>query len=152
MAEALGGFVGTARVLFRSRLGASTTSELFSVGLDAAGGYGLSNRIATDLPRLLEAAPPGHFFTADPNGWQPVPKRREVAGVSVLRGPPGVGGIATVPAQPERLARRFLRQGDFSAFVPFPVAFSPVLHVRKELLRPGPLRRGTGHRREVRFV
>jgi hypothetical protein len=49
---ALGGFVGTARALFRSPLGAPATSELFNVGLDAAGGYGLADRIGTHLPRI----------------------------------------------------------------------------------------------------
>jgi hypothetical protein len=71
--EVPGGFVGTARVLFRSKLGAPATSELFNVTLDGAGGYGLANRIGTDLPRLLEAPPLGPFFTADPNLWQPLP-------------------------------------------------------------------------------
>ncbi len=73
VAEALGGFVGTARVLFRSTLGAPATSELFNVGLEAAGGYRLPDRIGTDLPRILEPAPPGLFFTADPAVWQPLP-------------------------------------------------------------------------------
>ncbi len=45
----------------------------FNVGLDAAGGCGLPDRIGTDLPRLLEAAPPGPFFTADPTVWQQLP-------------------------------------------------------------------------------
>jgi hypothetical protein len=48
--EALGGFLGASRVLLRTILGAPTTSELFTVGLDAAGGYPLSNRIGTDPP------------------------------------------------------------------------------------------------------
>jgi hypothetical protein len=51
--EALGGFLGTARVLFRSTLRAPGASELFNMGLDAAGGYGLPDRIGTDLPRIL---------------------------------------------------------------------------------------------------
>jgi hypothetical protein len=71
--EALSGFAGTARALFRSRVGAPTTSELFNVGLEAAGGYGLPERGGTDLPRILEAAPPGPFFAADPHVWQPLP-------------------------------------------------------------------------------
>jgi hypothetical protein len=71
--EALGGFVGTARVLFRSTPGAPTTSELFTVTLDAAGGDGPPDRLATNLPRRLEAAPPGPFITADPTVWQPLP-------------------------------------------------------------------------------
>jgi hypothetical protein len=71
--EALGGFLGTARALFRSTPGAPTTSELFNVGLDAPGGYGLADRIGTDLPGLREAAPPGRFFSADPTIWHPLP-------------------------------------------------------------------------------
>jgi hypothetical protein len=51
--EALGGFVGTARALFRSKLGAPATSELFNVGLDAVGGHGPAAQIGTDLPRIL---------------------------------------------------------------------------------------------------